>query len=461
MRRAFKFRLSPNATQQAALATSLETHRRLWNAALAQRKDAWEQEKRSINYYEQRKHFAAVRNEQIAAEKRGEPGPHWLAHISSTSMRDTLVRLDRAFQAFFRRLKAGQKPGYPRFRGRDRYDSIPFDNYNSGCTLVGREGKVFGGMSPDAELRGHRLILFGIGTIKVRLHRPIRGRIKTVTVKREADHWFVVFSCDLGEVQVEPSTNPPVGIDVGLEHFATTSSGEHYPNPRPLKDALGELRRLNRKIALHEKQKRPARRQYPKRGSRGRQKTKKRLRRVHARVANIRKENHHKVALDLVRRYGIVAVESLNIKGMLGNGRLARAIGDVAWGGFLATLKTKAESAGVSFIEVNARGTSQECSGCGAVVRKDLDERRHDCPHCGLSLHRDHNAALNILERALRPARAEPAGSNGATATLGEAPGCTDRAPGKGVRPRKSLREASGPKGCGEGPQRGRSRKGS
>lgn len=414
MRRAFKFRLDPTVNQERELCSCLETHRRLYNEALAQRKDAWEQEQRTVTHYEQRTFFTNRRNSQIEAERAGKPGPYWLAHIASSSLRTVLKRLDLAFQAFFRRIRAGEKPGYPRFRGRDRYDSFGFEDYAHGCTLRDRNGKkVAGDMPEDADLRGHRLDLFGVGRVRIRLHRPICGKIKTVTVKRQGGHWYAVFSCDLGDVAVTPSSNPPVGVDVGLTVFAATSEGEFYPNPRPLKGALGEVKRLGRKIALRDGKKKKTR-QYPQKGSRRREKNKRRLRRLYERVANLRHDSHHKVSLDLVRRYGTIAVESLDIKQMQGNRRLARSIGDAAWGTFLNTLKTKAESAGVMVVEVDPRGTSQGCSGCGAIVPKDLTVRWHDCPHCGLSIDRDVNAARNILARGL--AGTPPAGRNGEVA---------------------------------------------
>jgi putative transposase len=223
--------------------------------------------------------------------------------------------------------------------------------------------------------------------------------IKTLTLKREADKWYLVVSCDLGDAKVAPSKCPPVGIDVGLEKFLAKSDGSKpEPNPRYLKDALPELRRKQRNLSRKKK------------GGKNRRKARKAVAKVHARVKNLRREHHHQVALKLVRRYGLIAVESLSIKNMLGNDRLARAISDVAWGNFLLTLRSKAESAGVTYVEVDARGTSPECSGCGRVVAKDLSQRWHFC-ECGCSLDRDENAARNILARGLQ-VRTEPAGVN-------------------------------------------------
>jgi len=295
----------------------------------------------------------------------------YFARINFSSAQATMRRLDKAFAAFFRRVKAGEQPGFPRFKGRDRFDSIEFPAYGDGIRLT-----------------GERLRVQNVGVIRVKLHRPVEGKVKTVTLKREAGKWYVVFSCDLGDVKVEPKTGPTVGIDVGLSSFLTTSGGEKEPNPRYLKDALPELRRKQRGLSRKKK------------GGKNRRKARKEVAKTHVRVANLRREHHHQTALKLVRRYGFIAVESLSIKNMLGNDRLARAISDVAWGNFLLTLRSKAESAGVAFVEVDARGTSQECSACGSVVKKDLSQRWHSC-ECGCSLDRDENAARNILARGL------------------------------------------------------------
>jgi putative transposase len=281
-----------------------------------------------------------------------------------------------------RRVKAGENPGYPRSKGRDRFDSIEFPAYGDGIKLI------------DGKLRVQH-----VGMVKVKLHRPIEGKIKTVALKREAGHWYAVFSCDLGPVEVEPSANPPVGIDVGLESFLTTSDGEQEPNPRYQKEALPALRRAQRALARKRT------------GGKNRRKSKREVAKIHARVARLRREHHHQVALKLVRRYGFIAAESLSVTNLLKNGQLARSISDAGWSGFLGTLRHKAESAGVAYVEVDARGTSQQCSGCGAEVGKDLSVRRHDCGHCGLSLHRDENAARNILARGLL-ARTGPVGGN-------------------------------------------------
>jgi putative transposase len=371
VRRAFKYRLWTNADQKRELAVMLETHRRLYNSCLDERKSRYEAEKFTVKYSGQSARFKAERT----------TNPYY-ARLNFSSAQATMRRLDRAFRAFFRRVKAAEKPGYPRSKGADRFDSIEFPAYGDGIKLI------------EAKLRVQH-----VGTIRVKRHRPVEGTIKTVTLKREAGKWYVILSCDLGDVPIQPSIAPPAGIDVGLESFLTTSDGTQEPNPRYLKTALPDLRRKGRAVARK------------RRGSKNRRKAVKRLARVHARVRNLRREHHHQTALKLVRRYGLVAVEGLSIENMLKNDRLSRAISDAGWSGFLLTLRSKAESAGVAFVEVDARGTSRECSACGAEVRKGLSVRRHECPHCGCSLHRDENAARNVLARGLL-AWTKPAGLN-------------------------------------------------
>ncbi|MGH7170501.1 MAG: RNA-guided endonuclease InsQ/TnpB family protein [Gemmataceae bacterium] len=360
MRRAFRYRLWTNANQERELAIALESHRRLYNTCLEQRKAAYENEQCSVTYTEQSAWFKSQR----------AVNPYF-AHLNFSSAQATMRRLDRAFQAFFRRGAAGEKPGYPRFKSKDRFDSIEFPAYRDGIRLFET-----------------RLYVQHIGRIRVKLHRAVAGTIKTVTLKREAGKWYAIFSCELPDVPIIDTGKPAVGIDVGLESFLTTSDGEQKPNPHYLKDALPKLRRASRAVSRKKKS-----------GS-NRRKAVRRLAKIHARVRNLRREHRHHVALRLVRRYGFIAAESLNVRGMLRNTRLSRAISDAGWSGFLCVLKHKAESAGVRYVEVDPQGTSQHCV-CGQEVPKALSERWHHCPACGLSLHRDHVSAQVILARGL------------------------------------------------------------
>jgi putative transposase len=344
MLRAFKFRLWTNTNQERELGVMLETHRRLYNSALAQRKESWQERGAGIKYSEQQAILTAARKED-----------EWLAKVNCSSAQVTLQRLDQSFQNFFRRVKAGEKPGYPRFKARDRFDSFEYGSHGDG-----------------ARLKGSRLRVQHVGTIRVCLHREVEGEIKTLSIKREADKWFVIAIAELPEPPKLGNINPAVGIDMGLEYFLSTSDGQHVENPRYLKDELPALRRAGRAVSRKKK------------GGHNRRKAVKALRRKHARVANLRREHTHKAANNLIGRYGKIAVERLNIHGMVGNHGLARAISDAGWGRFIATLKSKAARAGVEIVEVNPRGTSQECSGCGALVQKALSVRVHRC-ECALS----------------------------------------------------------------------------
>ena len=362
MRRAFKFRLYPNANQARELGIMVETHRRLYNAALEQRKLAYETRGISLNYYAQANQLKELRAD--------DP---YQARTNFSSEQATLRRLDTSYQNFFRRCKQGSRaPGFPRFKGRDHFDSVTFPTYGDGIRL-----------------KDNRLRVQHVGAIRTKVHRAVEGTIKTASIKRESDKWFVVLSCDLGDVVVPPSTLPAGGIDVGLEAFLTTSDGQRIENPRYLKVEIPQLRRLQRATSRK------------KRGGRNRRKTSRRVRVLHARVRNLRHEHHHQTALFLIRLYGLIGVEGLRVSNMLKNHSLARAISDAGWAGFVNVLRCKAERAGAEVVAVNPAWTSQDCSGCGVEVPKKLGERWHTCPHCGLSLHRDENAARNILARAL------------------------------------------------------------
>ena len=360
MFKAYKFRLWTNANQERELGIMLETHRRLYNAALAQRKWFYDEWQISRSYSAQSGWFKDERETN-----------HWFAAINFSSAQATLRRLDKAFANFFRRVKAGEEPGYPRFKSADRFSCVLFPSHGDGIRL-----------------KGNKLRVQHVGTIRVCLHREVDGKIKTLSIKREAAKWFLVIACEVPESVSVGNILPAVGLDVGLTHFATTSDGEKITNPRYLKKELPELRRAQRSVSRKKK------------GGSNRRKAKRRVRRIHARVTNLRYEHRHKVANDLISRYGKIAVESLNVRGMVKNRRLSRAISDVGWSRFVEVLTHKAERAGGEVIQVSPNYTSQICSACGETVPKKLGERVHRCD-CGLVMDRDENAARNILERAL------------------------------------------------------------
>jgi putative transposase len=312
---------------------------RLYNGALQERRDAWTMQRTSIGYYDQANQLKAIRAD----------GSLRLANFSACQ--DVLRRVDKTFKAFFGRVKAGRKAGFPRFRSHRRYDSLTFPRYGDGCRL-----------------RPHgRLYLQGVGEIKVKLHRAVEGQIKTVSVKREAGTWYALFSCEV-EPAALPASDEAVGIDVGLTTFAVLSDGAEIANPRYARKAAAAVRRAQRKVARR------------KRGSHGRRKAVALLQKAHAHVANQRNDFHHKAARAVVNRYGLIAVEDLNLKGLAG-GMLARSVHDAGWGMFLQRLDDKAESAGRQIVRVNPNGTTQRCSGCQTVVPKTLSQRGMTAPH--------------------------------------------------------------------------------
>ena len=382
MIRSYRFPLRPTKAQSRDLGTMLSAHRFLWNRCLSMRQLAWDF-KCSVTYSEQSSWFKTERGTN-----------NWFRAMEFTSAQATMRRLDRSFKAFFAGCKGtGPKRGHPKFKRPDELDSVEFPKVGSGIQL-------------SKDLR--RAKIRWVGRVRLHAYRDIKGEVRTLRIKREGTKWFLIVCCDVGEPVGEPSLNPAVGIDVGLESFATLSNGEQVPNPRFLKAALPALRRASR--TLERRTKRDKDRRVFGRQSRRRDRAKAALRRIHGKVRNQRSDFVHKVSRDLVRRFGTIAVERLQISNMLGSHRLARSISDAAWRRCLEATRYKSEESLVAFAEVDPRGTSQLCSGCGLKVPKGLSVRLHQCPHCGLVLHRDVNAARNILSRAL--ARTAPAGPN-------------------------------------------------
>ncbi|MEE9202687.1 MAG: transposase [Dehalococcoidia bacterium] len=352
MRKTFKYRLYPSPAQARALDAQLKEARTLYNAALQERRDAWRRGV-SLNYYDQANQLKEIR----------AAGDLSLANFSACQ--DVLRRVDKTFKAFYRRVKRGEKAGYPRFKPRQRFDSFTFPAYGDGCGLSGRRVRVQ-----------------GVGLIKVKLHRAVRGVVKTVTLKREAGYWYACFSVECGLALLSESRDA-IGIDVGLESFAALSNGAAIPNPRHYGEGLSDLRVAQRKVARRKK------------GGRGRRKTVLLLQKAHMHIRNQRSDFHHKLARQLVNRYGLIALEDLNVKGLAG-GMLAKSVHDAGWASFAQKLSYKAEETGRKLVFVNPNGTSQRCV-CGAAVPKALKDRWHHCRACGLSVPRDQASAMEIL----------------------------------------------------------------
>ena len=362
-KRTYRYRIYPTRAQQSALVRSLDACRWVYNQALAIRKDAWEQEQKSVSRYDTIRMIPGWKQEH-----------HFLLDAYSQSLQEACTRVDLAFQAFFRRVKSGEKPGYPRFRGQSRYDSFTYPQ--SGFVLLDND----------------RLRLSRIGELKIKLHRPIGGKIKSLTIKRDGvGNWYACFSCQVDEKPL-PQIDTVVGVDVGLASFATYSSGEKVSNPHFIRKEETALARAQRRLSKAEK------------GTLERARLRKVLSHIHKRIANKRRDFAHKLSRQLVNSFGVIAFENLDIVDMMADNyrSMNRSISDVAWRQFVQFVAYKAEDAGRNFVRVDPRNTSKMCSRCGRLVAKDLSIRVHDCSSCGLILDRDHNAAINILRLGIQ-----------------------------------------------------------
>lgn len=350
-------KLYPTASQEHSLARFLDVGRWVFNKALEHRIKAYNRRGESVQYMQQ---------QAMLTRWRGHMD--WLRVVPVRVERDALRRVDRGMQAFFRRVKSGQKPGFPRFKSRLRWRSFEV-------------------LQPGKYLRdGNRVYVPGIGPVKYRGMMGFVGSIQGLRVVRKERGWYVQLIVDSGKPPAAKPIERRIGIDVGLTHFATFSTGEKIENPRWYRDGQRRLRFLQRIGSRRKK------------GSNRRRKAYSRVARFHERIAETRKDWIHKLTRRLVNEYDLIAVEKLNIQGMV-RSRFAKSISDAAWGRFVNTLTYKAVNAGATVVAVDPRGTSQECSKCGQTVPKLLSDRVHSCT-CGYVADRDENAALNILRRA-------------------------------------------------------------
>jgi len=339
----------------------------LYNSCLLDRRNHYEQTGKGLSRIKQQE---ILKSDKQIVES--------LKEIHSQVLQDVLFRVDRAFQGFFRRIKEKNgKAGYPRFKGEGRYDSITYPQ------------------QPAFQITPQGLKLSRIGTIKIKLHRNIDGTVKTCTIKRECNRWYACFSA-LYEPVKKPIPDKAIGIDMGIKSFAVTSDGEAIENPKYLVKSEKKLIQKQRQLS------------NKKRGANNRKKARQSVARLHVKIRNQRSDFHHKVSRKLVDTYGFIAIEDLNIKGMVKNHHLAKHISDAGWGQFLNYLTYKAEEAGCKIEEVPPQYTSIKCSVCGQPVDKTLADRIHRCPFCNVVIDRDYNAARNILLKST----AGTAGSN-------------------------------------------------
>jgi putative transposase len=379
--KAYKFKLKANKKFEEEATRTLNLCRELYNACLEERRNAHQFnlrasakpsiKKASVGYFSQKRDLPFIK------ESRPE-----FKNVHSQVLQDVVARVERSFDGFFRRVAEGsQSPGYPRFKGVSRYNSFTYTQ--SGF-----------------DLKGDKLTLSKIGSVRVHLSREIQGKVKICAITKEIDGWYVVFTVDTASASKSlPKTGETVGIDVGIEAFATLSTGERIENKRFVKNAERELKTAQRRVARR-----------PKKTGSNRRKAVKFLARKYRKTQRQRRDFHFKQAKKLVARFDVIKFEDLTVKNLVKNHHLAKAIHDVAWRQFITITAYKAEEAGKQVLVVNPNGTSQICSRCKGRVEKDLSVRWHECPGCGLSIHRDHNSALEIKDRSGRPF-VEPEGS--------------------------------------------------
>jgi putative transposase len=400
MLKTFKYRLYPTKKQERILSQQLEELRWLWNTLLAERKAAWEERQETVDYYDQKAELPALK-------ARERPG---LKEVHSQVAQDVVLRLKRGFDAFFRRLKAGEEPGYPRFRGKNRYDSLTYPQWENGVKLSASE---------------KRLIVSKIGDVKLVYHRPLEGTPKTATIRRmPTGKWVVTISCEWEPTPLPP-TGQEIGIDVGLKTFATFSDGQEVANPRFFRHEEKMLAKAQRKHAkaldVHKAKREEVTERVKHEHSalddqslwrqvsqdaeeqatwKERQRRRKVVARTHERIRWRRENFTHQNSRKIVNQFDFIAVENLTVKNMVHNAKLAKSIHDAAWTQFAEVIRVKAEWAGRAYIAVNPAYTSQDCSGCGwRDSDQTLADRTFHCEECGLILDRDRNAALNILAR--------------------------------------------------------------
>lgn len=359
IRKSFQFSLRPTKKQAKALQAHLDECRWLYNELLAQRKLGYEELDLSLTKYQQSMFLPLLKEERPS-----------LQSIHSQVLQNVVDRLDKGFQAFFRRCKVGEKPGFPRFRGVHRYNSFCYPQ--SGFSYENGE-----------------LTLSKIGSIRVKMHRPVQGSIKTCTIRRQASgDWTVSFSCEV-KTEAAIAKESSIGIDVGLENFANLSNGQTIQNPRFFKKGEKLLGKAQRKLSKLEK------------GTKERRKKGKAVAKIHEKIRNQRKDFCHKESRKIVDNYQYICVEDLSVKKMIEGSCFAKSIADASWSQFLQILNYKAEEAGRKIGFVNPAYTTQDCFNCGYREKKELSERTHNCKHCGYSVSRDFNAAQNILALGL------------------------------------------------------------
>ena len=365
MKKTYEYRAYPTTKQRKCFTVWLALLRSIYNQALAWRVEAYQTAGLTVKWTTQANALPDLKQESES-----------FAGLHSDVLQDAIRRLDKAYNAFFRRAQNGEAPGFPRFKGEGRYRSMTFSHLST--RLIRHVRRKFA-----------KVVVPKIGHLKIRYHRPLPdGKIRNLTIIKRASGWYVTICVEVPD-PIEVPVHTTIGVDVGLNSFAVDSDGEHIPNPRHYRQSEKRLGKHQRVLSRRKK------------GSRRRAKQREIVARCHERIANQRNDFQFKAAHRLLERCDEVAVENLTITNMLKNHYLAKSISDAGWGNFRLKLQSKAASAGKQFTKVKPHHTSQKCSSCNEIVPKTLSDRVHDCPHCGLVIDRDHNAAINIKKAAV------------------------------------------------------------